>query len=147
MRYWWLFGGLLSLVACSSGEKSEEERATEAVDSFAVSFYNLHYGKALALCDEASVPVLQWYIANLEKEDMDVVRNAESGADVKIEDTDMGDEDTTALVSFSVKDFFVKDSVGLKGRIETNTLSYTIPVRKVGNVWKVVYKEMKRTED
>lgn len=136
-----LFFSVIFLSACSGTSMSEKDKATETADSFATAFYNFNYDKALALCDSDSRKRIYFITGSLNEKDIEVIRQATERASVTIKETDFNDEDSTALVTFTVNNFFKKDSIGKTGHF-VETATYSLPLQKEKGHWRVRFKDM-----
>lgn len=132
----------LSTTSCGHKTTSEKELITTTADSFATAFYNFNYKKALVLCDSDSKNNVYFIAGSLGKKDLEIIRQATKKATISISDVSFNDEDSTATVSLTVKDFFKKDSVGVPGHfIEKAT--YILPLRKDNGRWLVRFRDMR----
>lgn len=137
-----VFSMLPLLSSCNRHSTSEKEKVENVADSFATALYNYDYGKALKLGDDDSKKAIYLITGNLTEKDMEVIRNARTGASVKVTDVDMDREDSTAVVTLKVENFFMKDSIGSTGHI-VDQATWLLPLRKIKGNWLVEFKNIR----
>lgn len=128
--------------SCGNKTKSDEEIIATTADSFATAFYNFNYKKALALCDSDSQKNIYFIAGSLSEKDMNIIRQTTQRPTIDVTDVNFNDEDSTATVNLTIKDFFKKDSIGVSGHfIEKAT--YILPLEKDNGRWVVRFRDMK----
>lgn len=133
---------------CLSGcdvHKGSESQLKETADSFAVHYYNWHFGKAAPYCTPESERWLKFAATNVRPADIDSLRNKAWDAEVEVGDVDFDDNDSTANVDIVVKDFLQMDTLGQAARPHKEA-TFRIPMVVRGEKWLVNLSCLPRAE-
>ena len=106
------------LAACSTNYSDfEDDSAMQLAKDFANAYFNCNYQEALDYVTPESEKWLRFAASNITQEDIELLNAKEEGAEISTDDI-MRINDTTAIVSLSVRNFLLKDSIGRPGHIE-----------------------------
>ena len=135
---------VLLTTSCIGNRDGSEEQLREAVDSFAVSYFNYDFMKARRFCTEESEKWLQYAASNVHQADIDILREQEEAASVNIEDLTITG-DSTARVRISVHHFLRMDTIGKAGRM-TDEATYALKAMIRQGKWYIRMEDLPRSE-
>ncbi|SNU11702.1 hypothetical protein SAMN06298210_11312 [Prevotellaceae bacterium KH2P17] len=130
-----------SLGACH--HQDDEVLLKETADSFATNYYNWRFEAAKAYCTPESGRWLRYAASQVHQEDVDVLKAQAQGAKCEIQDIAYADNDTTATVNISVRDFLRMDTIGTVAHL-TDEASYTLTAVRRNEKWKVALSSLPR---
>lgn len=130
-----------SLGACR--HQDDEAQLKETVDSFATNYYNWRFEAAKAYCTPESGRWLRYAASQVHQEDVDVLKAQAQGAKYEIQDIAYADNDTTATISISVRDFLRMDTIGTVAHL-TKEAAYTFTAVRRNEKWKVALSSLPR---
>ena len=120
---------------CGMHEGSESQLKEDA-DSFAVCFYNWHFMDAARFCSPRSAAWMRYACSNVHQADIELLRAKEHDAQVELEDVDFCDDDSTALVSLKVTNYYRMDSIGTEAHL-VDEAHVSLPMVIEGGKWMV----------
>lgn len=130
---------------CSS-HTGDEEQLKENVDSFASSYYNWQFRKALKYCTPESEMWLRYAASNVHQADVDILRAQSEGASHKIQSISYEPGDTLAYVRLLVRNYLRMDTIGNAGRIISKA-TFKLPVVRRHKRWMVKMEDLPRSEN
>ena len=135
---------VLCLSACHHHEGSQEQ-LVEYADSFSIHFYNWHFEQALKYCTPESEMWLRYAASNVHQADIDSLRAKDEDATIECDDIHYDDNDSTATIVITAKNFLQMDSIGeVAHRIDEATIS--IPMILRHGKWMVKMVSLPRSE-
>ena len=135
---------VLLLTACGGSRDGSEDQLREAVDSFAVSYFNYDFNKARRFCTDDSEKWLQFAASNVQQEDVDLLRQQEEPATVDVDEWDYT-SDSTASVHVNVHNYLRMDSIGKAGRM-TDEGQYVLNAVIHQGKWFIRMADLPRSE-
>lgn len=140
-----LVGTLLITTSCENHADGSERQMMLALDSFAVSYYNWQYHRALRFCTSESEPWLKFAASQVTQEDIELLHQ-EAMATYEVQSIDYAD-DTTAYANITVFNFLQPDSIGRQPHHIDKAdfwLRMTLPAAE--GKWKVDLTQLPRSE-
>ncbi len=131
---------LYALTSCQQHEGSEDQLKNE-VDSFAISYFNWHFPKAVKYCTASSEPWLRYAASNVHKADIELLRNKAEDATIEVNDIEFGDDEVTASVNVTVHNFLQMDTIGQEAHL-VNEAHFLLPMAMENDIWKVKLEQM-----
>ena len=119
--------------ACSSDNK---DQLKNTVDSFSTTYFNWRFPAALKYCTPQSRQWLVFAASQVNKSDVEALRNKQEGASCKIDDIDVKD-DSTATVKVVVSNFLAMDTIGLAPKAIAEKTFHLQATQRQGT-WKIV---------
>lgn len=130
---------LTSLFFLNSCKQAPEEQAATVAKSFAESFYNMDYNKALNYCTTQSAVVISFFASNISQENIDLLKN-HGKAKIEVLETVLGEYGVSAKVKCKVSNFvklnFLEETAFIEEEKEE-----TFNMIKSGNDWFVDFKQ------
>lgn len=133
--------GFAVLGSCASRFNDDESGLREAVDSFSLAYFNWHFRDAVHYVDQESVVWLDYAASQVNQEDVDSLKAMSNGAFVELKDVKGSGSCRVATVE--ARGFLSFDSIGRSPRI-INTATFQLPVKQIGESWKVVLRSLPR---
>ena len=124
------------IFALSSCHRDEESQLKTDIDVFATAYFNWRFFEALPACTPSSRPWLSYMASQVTQADIDVLRAQAEGAAYEIADIQYAEDDRSATVKVTVRNFLPMDSIGSTSKIMPKA-QFNIPVVRTGEVWKV----------
>ena len=107
----------------------------EEAEEFANAYFNYDLAKAQLMVDEQSKKWLSYEASNITEADLELLRMQDKGATVTVDDSDCFAD--SAIVTVTVNDFLLADSLGSKGRmVDEKTFTIRL-VQDANGKWKV----------
>ncbi len=132
---------LLSGAACSpSGDSDKEAFAAK----FTTDFLNWHYADCMERTAPENHKWISFLASNVSQEDIDLLREAESGVEVEILDGSASDNDTAYTATLAARGFFRPDSIGKPARFVKEA---RVELKMVNRGGKWLVKDMKLTDN
>ena len=132
--------GLVATTGCLPHEGSEEQLKAD-VDSFATFYYNWHFPKAMKYCTPESERWLRYAASNVHEGDIEQLRQKAEDATVEITDVDFGDNEASAVVTLTVKNFLQMDTIGQEAHLIPQA-EFQLPMELHGDKWKVKLEKL-----
>lgn len=123
---------LMGNSACSGDNKDQLE---STVDSFSTAFFNWRFPAALKYCTPQSRQYLVFAASQVNKSDVEALRNKQEGANYKIDNIDFKD-DSTATVKIVVSNFLAMDTIGLAPQAIAEKTFHLHAIERQGT-WKI----------
>lgn len=123
---------LLGNAACSGDNK---DQLTSTVDSFSTAYFNWRFPAALKYCTPESQQWLVFAASQVNKSDVEALRNKQEGASCKIDNIDFTD-DSTATVKVVVSNFLAMDTIGLAPKSIAEKTFRLHAIQRQG-IWKI----------
>ena len=133
------------LTQCTRKIDGTHEQLTETVDSFAYHYFNYHLKQACRFCTDDSQKWLELMASNIEQADVALLREQENEAEISYNEIQLLDTDTLKNIRLTVRNHFVKDSIGKMGRMVKKSV-YDIQVVKRQGKWLVRMASPLRSE-
>lgn len=127
---------LAGVLLSSCGESKTEQQLADAVDSFAVNYFNCRYREAMPFATADSKKWLQFAASQMHQTDVDTLRAQDEGASCEIEDISIHDDDTTASTTVNVFNFYKTDTIGKVGRF-IEKARFNLQATRQDGAWKV----------
>ena len=134
----------MALSTCQHHEGSEDQ-LIEYADSFATLYYNWHFEQALKYCTSESEKWLIYAASNVHQADIDSLRAKEEDATIEHGDILYYDNDTTATIDITAKNFLQMDSIGQVAHLVYEA-NFTIPMVLRHGKWMVRMGSLPRSE-
>ena len=134
----------LCISACHHHEGSEDQ-LEEYADSFATQYYNWHFEKALKYCTPESEMWLRYAASNVHQADIDSLRAKDEDATIEHGDIHYNDNDTTAIIDITAKNFLQMDSIGQVAHL-VDEATFSIPMVLRHGKWMVKMGSLPRSE-
>ncbi len=125
------------LVSCDSSDKNQVDDVAEA---FAKEYFNWRYVESMPYVTSESAEYMKFLATNVTEDDVALLRSMESGAEVKVESTEMADDDSTAYAEVEVDNFCHADTIGRPAKLHESATATLMLVRRDGK-WKVVISD------
>ena len=106
--------GLCLFVGCSEGDADSDLKVKERASEFAEAYFNYDFERVQKLITADSQKWLQFAASNISQADIDLLNSQQTSATVEVESCEYVN-DSTSLVTVSVRDFMQKDSIGQAG--------------------------------
>ena len=106
--------GLCLFVGCSEGDADPDLKVKERASEFAEAYFNYDFERVQKLITADSQKWLQFAASNISQADMDLLNSQQTSVTVEVESCEYVN-DSTSLVTVSVRDFMQKDSIGQAG--------------------------------
>ena len=135
---------LLLCVSCDQAEKDPDAMVVERVAAFASAYFNYDFEKALKLVTPDSEKWLHYAASNVTQEDVDLLNAQETAATAEAEGYERLN-DSTLVVTLTVRDFLTKDSLEGVGRIAEEAQFRMVAIRQ-GNSCLVRMEGLPRSE-
>lgn len=129
------------ILSCGHGG---ENSAEDAVDSFAVAYFNWRFADARPYATLQSQRWLSFAASQVTQQDIDTLRSMAEGAEIKTENVTYRD-DSTAEATVRVRNFMALDSIGHSPHIVHET-RFTLPLTLRNNQWLVNIEALPRQE-
>lgn len=123
---------LMGSSACSGDNKDQLENT---VDSFSTAYFNWRFPAALKYCTPQSRQYLVFAASQVNKSDVEALRNKQEGANYKIANIDFKD-DSTATVKVVVSNFLAMDTIGLAPQAIAEKTFHLHAIERQGT-WKI----------
>jgi outer membrane lipopolysaccharide assembly protein LptE/RlpB len=132
---------LLSIV-CGCGQSHRDHKSIdEVVDSFATSYFNWKFEKALKYVSLESERWLYFVASNVHQADIDILKKQDEDATVSIDNVDIKDSDAIAYIT--VHNYLRMDTIGKEGRI-IKKAKFAFHLNHNNSCWMVVLNEVPR---
>lgn len=135
--------GLCLLAGCQNHEGSKEQLTTD-VDSFATLYFNWRFPDALKYCTPESEQWIRYAASNVHQADVERLRNKGEDATVGIDDIQLGDDETTAVASITVRNFLQMDTIGQEAHL-VEQASFQLSLEKDQGKWKIRMANLPRS--
>ncbi|MDD7318652.1 MAG: hypothetical protein SOZ80_01240 [Prevotella sp.] len=132
-----------TIMSCNLSETITPSAESDVAEKFANEFFNLRYKNSAKYCTKESEQWLKFAASQIGEEDLAVLRNAEDGATVEIENVESGE--TESKVTVRVSNYFEADTIGKPGRIADEGL-FRLSLVKENRTWKVRMEGLPRSE-
>jgi hypothetical protein len=105
------------LAACSANYSDfKDDSARQLAKDFGNAYFNCDYQEAIKYVTTESEKWLRFAASNITQEDIELLNSKEEGAEICTDDVQLIN-DSTAVVTLSVRNFLMKDSIGRSGHI------------------------------
>ena len=104
----------LALLGCHEAETAPEEKVMVQAAAFADAYFNYDFDRARKMVTPESEKWLRFAASNVTQEDVDLLNAQEENATVEAEDYERWN-DSTLVVTVTVRNFLKKDSLGKEG--------------------------------
>lgn len=135
-----VIAGLVAIFGCQPHEGSEEQLKVD-VDSFATFYYNWHFPKAVRYCTPESERWLRYAASNVHEGDIEQLHQKPEDATIEITDVDFDDNEVSAVVTLTVKNFLQMDTIGQEAHIIPQA-EFQLPMELHGDKWKVKLEKL-----
>ena len=143
-----LFSGMISLLMLlngCNGHQGSESQLKESADSFSNAYFNWQFKRAVPYVSNSSVVWLRYAASQVHQEDVDSLRKKAQGASCKINDVNFNDDDVTATVLVTVKNYLRMDTIGnVASNIDKAV--FKLDMKYENNQWKVKMAGLPRSE-
>lgn len=133
------------LTDCGSSSNSNDENIKNDVKAFANAYFNYEFTKAAKYCTPESERWLKYASSNIHEADVEVLRNADEGASVEINDIYYHDDDTTGTASIAVHHYMRIDTIGNAGHIIKEAV-YKLQLVIRNGKWLIKMEDLPRSE-
>lgn len=122
------------LVSCN---REIEKGIRKTTEKYLSNRFSCHFNEAFSYCSPSMESQLKWIASNICQDDIKLIRNAEEGLEIDIDNVDViGD---TAIVLCSVGNALLSDSIDGKHAIGQRNVIITL-VRTDDN-WRVIRED------
>ena len=135
-RFFYTIFTIATLCFASCVDDGRSNKAIEkTAEEFANAYFNYDLAKAQLMVDEQSKKWLSYEASNITEADLELLRMQDKGATVTVDDSDCFAD--SAIVTVTVSDFLLADSLGSKGRmVDEKTFTIRL-VQDANGKWKV----------
>src|SRR5574344_1506204 len=130
---------------CGNSPKGGEDSVETDVKAFADAYFNYEFPKAAKYCTPESERWLRYASSNVHQADVEVLRNAEEGASIKVDDIIYNDDDSTGYACITVNNYLRIDTIGKAGRM-IDEGKFKLPMILRNNKWTVRMEGLPRSE-
>ena len=124
----------MMLLSCGS---DTEEQVNDVAEAFAKEYFNWHYCEAMPYVTAESSEQMKFLASNVTEDDVQLLRNMESGAEIKIEDCNIADGDSVAYVNVTIENFCHADTIGRAASLHESA-NATLMLKHRDDKWQVV---------
>lgn len=111
---------------------------------FAENYFNFEYAKAIEYCTPESVSWIKFSASNLNQNDIKIINSNKNKATCTIKNVAY-ENDTTAIVTINVDNFYCTDSIGACGKFIPSAKIRLISKQQNGD-WKISLTEVPTEE-
>lgn|SRR5574344_361170 len=130
---------------CGNSPKGGEDSVETDVKAFADAYFNYEFPKAAKYCTPESERWLRYASSNVHQADVEVLRNAEEGASIEINDISYNDDDTTGTATVTARNYMRMDTIGNAGHIIKEAL-FKLPIVLRNGKWLIKMEDLPRSE-
>lgn len=142
---WLMMVTIIALSSCRHVSFGAESDIEATVDSFACDYFNWHFEEAARHCTPESERWLRYAASNVHQADIDLLTHQEESAQHEILEINMDENDTTATVHLTVRNYLHMDTIGTKGHF-VNQADFVLNLVRRNGRWLVRMGGLPRSE-
>lgn len=128
----------ITVVSCNNETKGGDDvtkLATELATNFATDYFNYKLDKAASCCTTEAKEQIYYLATNLTEEDVSILRDKKEAATCEVDGIRLIN-DSCAEATCIIKDSYIKDTIGTRGKV-LDKRNYSILIVRTGNKWLI----------
>jgi len=118
---------ILTISACDFLEKEGSDMVDEAATQWAEAYFNYQYDRASRFVTPESRKWIRFAASNITEQDIEIIRQQESMAEVSLTDY-LQTDDSTWIATIEVNHFVMRDSLNQAGHLVNNDMEFQIKI-------------------